>query len=208
MDVHELPCTFTKTFSMKRFFFMCLLSAVICSVQADAGFSISRKHEITVFSFSGINNLGDYKLIQTHVGYYTREGDTRPYAGMGQIVDDDNFTIRIQEGGRHWDESERNIYLNLVEATTGKTVDSLQLYAKDYSMHFKISGVKQDKLQYRTDSTMATYQYLILDEDATAAAYRRNRLIFIACSSLGFILLGWLFVRRKKIVKVQATKNS
>ncbi|HLA60238.1 MAG TPA: hypothetical protein VK622_15800 [Puia sp.] len=194
---------------MKRFFSLGLFSLVVCSALADAGFSIRRKHELTVLSFSGIGNLDGYKLIQTHVGFYVREGDTRPYAKMGQIIEDDNFTINVQEGGRRWDESDRNIYLNLVEPVSGITVDSFHFYAKDYSMHFKISGVKDGKLQYRTDSTRSSYQYLILNEDdeATAESYRRNRLIFIACSALGFILLAWLFVKRKNMA-VQPTKNS
>lgn len=185
---------------MKIFLFLGLFSLALSSAQADAGFNIRRKHAITVFSFSGIDSLHGYKLIQTHVSYNRKEGDTRPYAHIGQIIEDDNFTITTQEGGRHWEESDRNIYLDLVDAQTGKTVDSFKFYAADYSMHFKIMGVKDGKLQYRTDSTKAVYQYLILnEEDATASAYRRNRLIIIACSVLGFILLGWLFVRRKDL---------
>src|ERR1700733_7104761 len=152
MFICEQPCTFTKTFLMNKLFFVGLFSLAIYGAQADAGFSISRRHELTIISFSGIKNLGNYKLIQTHVGFYTSAGDTRPYANMGQIIEDDNFTINVQEGGRHWDESDRNIYLSLVEAQTGKTVEGLRLYAKDYSMHLKISGVKDGKLQYRTDS--------------------------------------------------------
>ena len=194
---------------MTRFFLLALLSLGICDVQADAGFSIRRQHALSVFSFSGIDNLQGYKLIQTHVGYNTKEGDTRPYAHMGQIIEDDNFTITVQEGGRRWEESDRHIYLNLVDAQTGKTVDSLQLFAKDYSMHFKISGVKDGKLQYRTDSTKAVFQYVLMSEDdETAAAFRRNRLIFIACSALGFILLGWLFLRRKNLTTDQTRNNS
>ena len=208
MAINKYQCIFTETFRMKIFLFLGLFSLAASSAHADAGFSIRRKHELTIFSFSGIGNLGNYKLIQTHVGYYSREGDIRPYANMGNIIEDDNFTINVQEGGRHWEESDRNIYLNLVEAQTGKTVDSFKFYAEDYSLNFKITGVKDGKLQYRTDSTKAVFQYMILgDDDATASAYRRNRLIFIACSALGFILLGWLFVRRKNLASVQ-TKNN
>ena len=192
---------------MKRYLLLSLFLLVAAWVFADAGFSIRRKHAVVIFSFSGINNLKGYKLIQTE--YYVLEGDTRPYPHLGQTIDNDNFTISIQEGGRRWEEEDRNIFLSLVDAQTGKTVDSLQLYAKDYSMHFKISGVQNGKLQYQTDSTKAVYKYLILNEEEdSAAAYRRNRLIFIACSLLGFILLAWLFVRRKNIAKVQAEKKS
>ncbi len=183
---------------MKRFLLLSLLLLAGLTIFADAGINIQRQHARVIFSFSGISNLQGYKLIQTHVGYYAKEDDKRPYARLGTIINDDDHTINIQEGGKNWDESDRDIYLSLVDSLTGKTVDSFEYFAKDYSIHFKIAGVKDGRMQYRTDSTRAVYQYLLLNgEGDNAAAFRRNRLIFIACSAVGFMLLIGLFVRNK-----------
>lgn len=202
-------CIFTKTFSMKRFLSLGLFLFLALSVYADAGFSIRREHAEVVLKFSGINNLQGYKLIQTHVGYYAPQEEKRPYMHIGRIISDEGYTINIQEGGKRWEEGDRNIFISLVDTLTGKTTDSIQLYAKDYSMHFKIAGVKDGKLQYSADSAKAVYQYLLLNEEEdNIAAYRRNRLIFIACSALGFILLAWLFIRRKKTALDQSKTNS
>lgn len=182
---------------MKQFLFLSLLLLTGLTIFADAGISIRREHAIAVFSFSGIGNLKGYKLIQTHVGYYANEDDKRPFARLGRIINDDNYTIAIQEGGRHWDETERDIYLNLVDSLTGKTVDSCRYFANEYNIHFKIAGVKNGKLQYQADSTKAVYQYILLNQEENMSSFRRNRLIFIACSALGFMLLIGLYIRNK-----------
>ena len=188
---------FTKILLMKRSLLISLSLFTCLSVLADAGINIRRQHAISVFSFSGIDHLQGYKLIQTHVGYYTSPDDPRPYAKLGRIITDDNYTITTQEGGRRWDESDRNIYLSLVDSITGTTIDNFQYYARDYNLHFKIAGVKDGKMQFRIDSTKAVYQYILLNGEDSKAAFGRNRLIFIACSALGFLLLIGSIIRKK-----------
>ncbi len=182
---------------MKHFLFLCIFFFTSLSIFADAGFSIRREHAVSIFSFEGINNLKGYKLIQTHVGFYTDTSHKEPYTNLGRIITDDNYTITTQEGGRHWEESDRDIYLNVVDMLTGKTTDSLKYFAKDYNIHFKIKAVVNGKLQFTADSSKAVYQYSLLNPEESKATYSRNRLIFIACSALGFLFLIGLFIRNK-----------
>jgi hypothetical protein len=71
----------------------------------------------------------------------------------------------------------------------------VKYYAKDYNIRFTITGIDKGKLQYKTDSTRGVYQYSLLDYEDAQNTYKRNRLIFIACSVVGFLLLIGLFIR-------------
>ena len=122
--------------------------------------------------------------------------DKRPYASRGTIVNDE-YKIETQEGGRHWDESERNIYLVLVDTSNNTITDMLHLYAKDYNMHVVISGDAGGKLHYKIDNSKAVYQYMIMGDEGKTGAFKRNRFIFIGASLAGFILLIALFIRKK-----------
>jgi len=167
--------------SAKLLLLICCISLATSAI-ADAGFSIRRKHAACIISFSGTGNLKNYKLVNAY-----RDGAIN-----------DEETIYVQEGGKRWEESDRDIKLLLVDTATNKATDSLQFHAKDYNLHMKISGEQNGKLQYSMDSTKAVYDYLLLNDDEKSDQFRRNRILFITCSVAGFILLLLLFFLRKK----------
>lgn len=166
---------------LKLILLICCLSLATSAV-ADAGFSIRRRHAACIISFSGTGNLKTYKLVNAYRN--------------GTINDEE--TIYVQEGGKRWEESDRDIKLLLVDTVTGKATDSLQFHAKDYSLRIKISGEQNGKLQYSMDSTKAVYDYLLLNDDEKSEQFSRNRILFITCSAAGFILLLLLFFFRKR----------
>ncbi len=171
----------------------CFCSVVI----ADAGFGIRRKKALSIISFSGTENLKSRQLIYIP-GYSYDTSKKIHYASSGRIVDKD-YSIYTQEGGKNWDESERDINLLLVDTANNRITDSIHLFAKDFDLHLVITGDAGGKLQYKTDSSKAVYQYMITEDKMyeNNGSYKRNRLIFIGSSLIGFILLIVLFIRRK-----------
>lgn len=165
----------------KLLLLLCCISLATSAI-ADAGFSVRRKQAACIISFSGTGNLKNYKLVN-------------PYRN---VTLNDDETIFIQEGGKRWEESDRDIKLLLVDTTTNRATDSLQLHVKGYNLHIKISGQQNGKLQYNMDSTKAVYDYLLLNDDEKSEQFKRNRILFITCSVAGFILLLLLFFFRKK----------
>jgi hypothetical protein len=121
-----------------------------------------------------------------------------------RIIDEDPFVISTQEGGRRWEESDRDFYISLVDTVQGITVDSMKYIAKDYNITFTITGVVNGKLQYRADSSKAVFQYVLFNKEASPAVYKKNRIIFIACSVLGLLLLVGMFWRKKIIKQINS----
>ena len=164
---------------------------------ADAGFSIRRKKKTCIIKLSGTENLKTGKLIYFSGFYYNDTADKRPLVERGQLVKP-GFEEWIQNGGRRWDESDRNIRFILVDPATGVITDSLLLFAKNYNLNIKISGENAGKLQYRIDSTKAVYEYVLKNREDDPMSYGTNRLVFIACSAIGFLLLAGLYMRNRK----------
>lgn len=181
---------------MKKICWIFVFCCVCAVAFADAGFNIRRRQALSVTSFSGCNNLRSHQLVFAGSYFGMDTADKRPYNKRGEIVYDD-YKINIQDGGKRWEESDRNIYLLLVDTSNNKITDSLHLYAKDYNMHIIIAGDSAGKLQYKIDSSKAVYQYIIIGEGEKNGAFKRNRFIFIGCSLIGFVLLIALFIRRK-----------
>ena len=181
------------------FFFL----LVFHEAQADAGFSIRRKKAASNISFSGVENLKSYMLLR--VLWYSNKKDDSTFS-KPFIVEADTITndskIYIQEGGRRWEESDRDLKFVLIDRVTGLQTDSFYIYTKKYDFHLNISGVKEGKLQYKIKKTKAVYSYGILSEGETTSESRTNRWIFILSSLLGFIMLVVVFLKRKKIQTV------
>lgn len=180
---------------MKKICWILVFCCVCTAAFADAGFNIRRRQALSVISFSGCNNLRLHQLVFAG-SHFRMDTVNRPYASWGQVVYDD-YKINTQDGGKRWDESDRNIYLLLIDTSNNKITDSLHLYAKDYNMHIIIAGDSAGKLQYKIDSSKAIYQYMVMGDDESNGAFKRNRFIFIGCSLIGFVLLIVLFIRRK-----------
>ena len=176
-----------------------MLSSILCF--ADAGFSIRRKKAASNISFSGINNLTAHKLIH-RTGYYIDTTDKRPWANKGRVVDD-NYRFTVQNGGKHWEESDRYQTFILVDMQTGATTDSFTIYAKKKNIHFQINGVKDGKLVYNTKNNMAVYQYTVVGEDNdNVKTHKINLVIYIVISLLGITMLIYLFKRQKKNIAI------
>ncbi len=186
-----------------KFLMLCILSLVVVQSWADAGFNITRKKKTCIIRITGTQNLSLGKLVY-RTGYYQKASDDRPYANKGQLIEED-FETMIQEGSRRWKESDRNVDFILVDKLTGATIDSLHLFAKDHSYTIKITGESSGHLQYSIDSTKAIYRYALMKEEDDTMAYSRNRMIFIACSVVGFILLAGLFFLRKRKAENKVT---
>ena len=181
---------------MKNFSWLLVFVCISATVFADAGFNIRRRQALSVTSFSGCSNLRSHQLVFAGSYFRVDTADKRPYNERGEIVYDD-YKINMQEGGSRWVESDRNIYLLLVDTSNNTITDSLHLYGKDYDMHVIIDGDSAGKLQYKIDSSKSVYQYMIMGQEEKSGVFKRNRFIFIGCSIIGFVLLILLFIRRK-----------
>jgi hypothetical protein len=179
-----------------KWLFTLLLVMLATSSFADAGFSIRRKKAAVNISFSGTDKLSGYKLIHL-TGYYIDTADKRPFANKGTIVTE-KYSFVVQNGGKRWEESDRNQKFILVDANTGMTTDSFTLYAKKQNIHYEITGVKDGKIQYNTKKNMAVYQYSVVGENEDTGTHKINLVIYIVISLLGFTLLVYLFKLQKK----------
>jgi hypothetical protein len=184
-----------------KWLFTLLLITFTTSVFADAGFSIRRKKAAVNISFSGTDKLTGYKLIHA-TGYYIDTADKRPFANKGTIVTE-NYSFVVQNGGKRWEESDRNQKFILVDENTGVATDSFTLYAKTHNIHYDITGVKDGKIQYNTKKSMAVYQYTVVGEESdNTSTHKINLVIYIVISLLGFVLLVYLFKRQKKNIAI------
>src|SRR5687767_3980207 len=125
-----------------------LLSSL--SAIADAGFSIRRRTAPSEISFEGTSKLAGYTLFLAR------------YDDKEAIDDADKFVV--QDGGKRWEESERNLKFVLVDAA-GNVTDSFNVYMKKHNYHMVISGVKDNKLQYKMKRSKAYFNYAVIAED-------------------------------------------
>ena len=159
-----------------------LLSSL--AAMADAGFSIRRRTAPSEITFEGTSKLGGYTLFHAR------------YSGNDKIDDAAKFVV--QDGGKNWEESDRTLKFLLADPA-GNMIDSFTVFMKKHNYHMVISGVKDNKLQYKMKRSKAYYNYSVIAEDDSNKNNLVNRLIFIACSMLGFVLLVLMFLKRRKI---------
>ena len=159
---------------------------LLCSVTAvaDAGFSIRRRTAPSEISFEGTSKLAGHTLFLAR------------YDNKEAIDDADKFVV--QDGGKNWEESDRTLKFLLADPA-GTVIDSFTVFMKKHNYHMVISGVKNNKLQYKMKKSRAYFNYAVIAEDDSNKNNQVNRLIFIACSMLGFVLLVLMFLKRRKI---------
>ena len=151
---------------------------------ADAGFSIRRRTAPSEITFEGTSKLAGHTLFLAR------------YSDKETIDDADKFVV--QDGGKNWDESERTLKFLLADPA-GNVIDSFTVFMKKHNYHMVISGVKDNKLQYKMKRSKAYFNYAVIGGDDSNNNNQVNRLIFIACSMLGFVLLVLMFLKRRKI---------
>lgn len=185
---------------MKGKFFLLLLLTELASfpAQADAGFSISRRRPTAHITFEGMANVGNgYTLVRVRYDYH--DSDWRkenPQIGRLDTVND-QFRFAVQNGGRNWDESERNVRFNLVDAA-GRVTDSFTLFMKKYDYHLVVSGVENGKLKYQLKKKKAVFEYGLVSYDEPESGYRITRWIFICSSLAGLLALVAMFMKKRK----------
>lgn len=166
-------------------------------VWADAGFSISRRKAPTRVTFEGTASLSGYTLVRINYTYH--DSDWRklnPQLGRMDTINDAYYDY-VQDGGRHWEESERYLHYALLD-TAGKITDSFTLFMKKYDNHLRITGVNGGKLQYTIKKKKAVFQYGVLSDDGEGENHRLARTIFILCSLTGLAALIVLFFKKRK----------
>lgn len=180
-----------------------LLITILC-LQAVAAFAdgpslnVRRRHATSLFTFDGATKLKNYILAYNSYRFFKKDSLFEGYEELRYKINTEPYIIQTREGGRRWEESDRNIYLSLIDTFKGITTDSLHFYAKDYNIHFSIKGVDNNgKLQYTADSSKAVYDYTIFGNEDSPAAHKRSRMILIAVSIIGALLLVWLYKRNK-----------
>lgn len=184
---------------MKRQLLIFILLVTIAGpdARADAGFSISRRKPGARITFEGTANLSGYTLVRYYMQYNDTDWKkTNPQMGRMDTVNDEYYDY-IQNGGRHWEESDRNVPFALLD-TAGHITDSFTLFMKKYDNHLIISGVKNGKLQYTIKKKKAVFEYGVASYDGDDASHRTARLIFILCSLTGVAALAVLFVKKRK----------
>jgi hypothetical protein len=179
-----------------------LLITIFC-LQGAATFadgpslSVSRRHATSLFTFDGATKLGNYILTYNHYGFFKKDSLFEGYQKISRQINTEPYVIETKEGGRRWEEEDRKIYISVIDTLKGITTDSLYYFAKDYNINFTINGVSNGKLQFTADSTKAIYDYRIFGNEDNPAAHKRSRIILIAISVLGILLLAWLYTRNK-----------
>ncbi len=151
---------------------------------ADAGFSIRRRTAPSEITFEGTAKLAGHTLFLVR------------YSDRDSIGDADKFVV--QDGGKRWEESDRNLKFVLVDAA-GNVTDSFNVYMKKHNYHMVITGVKDNKLQYKMKRSKAYFNYAVLGDDDSNRNNGLYRMVFITCSMLGFVVLVWLFLKRRKL---------
>ena len=185
---------------MKKIIFSFSLVLLSIASFADAGFSISRRKAAAKISFEGIQNLPNHKLLLVQYSYYS--GDSllkNPFISYRDTLTNESSFV-IQNGGKRWDESERYLHFALAKNDSAGTItDTFTVYMKKWNYKMIISGEKNGKLLYTLKKSKAYYNYSLIEEDEDNGNNKMIRLIFILCSLAGFILLLFLFMKRKKV---------
>lgn len=183
-----------------RIFFTVTLIITVVTAWADAGFSIRRRTAAAQITFEGTGNLTGYQLFRVYYSFHQEDSLLKnPFIREKEIMDD-KTTIIIQNGGKRWDESDRYLHFALIKTDTAGTVtDTFTVYMKKWNYHMVINGIKDGKLEYSMKKSKAYFDYTVVSDDERDSGGRVNRWIFIASSLTGFILLIFMFLKRKKI---------
>jgi hypothetical protein len=181
----------------KTYLLLPLLLLVCQQLWADAGFSIARRKPATHITFEGTANIKGYTLVRLYYGYNDTDWQRRNPQIKTKDTVTDAFTGYIQNGGRHWEESDRYVPFALLDPA-GRITDSFTLFMKKYDNHLVITGVKDGKLQYTIKKKKAVFEYGITSYEEGDSSHRTARWMFIICSLAGLVALILLFMKKRK----------
>jgi hypothetical protein len=181
---------------MKLFFYLNFIVLLPTFCYADAGFNLGRPKAPCVAVFKGIDKLNDFEIIKTSE-YEERRSKEKPFDSSGIIKDNDSLKIYYTEGRRYWQGPIKILVRNKL---THQFVDSFTLVAEGYNLTINFVGVENNKVKYTIDKTKAEYPYeLFMGENVNSASVaKRNKYILISLSVIGFLILTFMFYKRRK----------
>ena len=162
---------------------------------ADAGPNIGRPKAPCYAIFMGIDKLTDYEFFKVYDGSenYT-EYFTKP-----EFRVNNNDTLQISFTSRRDKDRVNPIKILVRNKMTQEFVDSFTLVADGYNLIINFTGAENDKVKYTIDKTESEYPYQLFSGDATSdvSLAKRNKYILISLSVIGFLLLLFMFAKRK-----------
>jgi hypothetical protein len=181
---------------MKLFFYLNFIVLLPTFCYADAGFNLGRPKAPCVAVVKGIDKLNDFEIIKTSE-YEERRSKEKPFDSSGIIKDNDSLKIYYTEGRRYWQGPIKILVRNKL---THQFVDSFTLVAEGYNLTINFVGVENNKVKYTIDKTKAEYPYeLFMGENVNSASVaKRNKYILISLSVIGFLILTFMFYKRRK----------
>lgn len=173
---------------MKLIVYLNFIALLPAFCYADAGPNIGRPKAPCYAVFTGMNKLSDYVFLE-YEGYQLDK--------YFVINDNERRRIYYAEGEKRW---HGPIRIVIQDKRTQKNIDSFMLAAEGYNVTINFTGVENNKVKYTVDKTKADYPYELFmgeDTDNTSLA-KRNRYILISLSVIGFLMLAFMFYKRRK----------
>ena len=160
---------------------------------ADAGPNIGRPKAPCYAVFTGLDKLQDYdlfKIINRHNGRIEEIDSTN------KITNGEKVRIYYENGEKRW---HGPITIFVRNKITNLIVDSFILNAEGYNLNINFTSAENGKPTYTIEKTKAEYPYQLFgtDETTDVSTARRNKYILIALSGIGFLILLFMFFKRK-----------
>ncbi|HEY8690719.1 MAG TPA: hypothetical protein VIM07_15895 [Chitinophagaceae bacterium] len=176
---------------MKLLVYLNLIALLPVFCYADAGFNIGRPKAPCYAVFKGIDKLSDYEFIKT--SEYVND---KPLDSSNKLSDNDTLKIYYIEGKRYWYGAVKILIRNKI---TQQSVDSFNLIAEGDNLVINFTGVENNKVKYTVYKTKADYPYeLFMGENVNnASVAKRNKYILISLSVIGFLMLAFMFYKRR-----------
>ena len=185
-----------QTLLMKFALYLYFFTVLPAFTLADAGPNIRRPKAPCYAVFTGIDKLSNFEFYKTSEYEEIRNGD-RIFDSSYTLKNNDTVKLFYKEGSRHWQVPAKILIEN---KSTHQFVDSLILSAEGDNLTINFTGAENDKVKYTIEKTKAEYPYqLYLGEDVKDGSLaKRNKYILISLSVIGFLLLVFMFLKRRK----------
>lgn len=184
---------------MKNLFYLLVILLLPHLVKADAGPNIGRPKAPCFAVFSGIDNLPEFEFFKI---INRGNGSVDEIDSTDKITNGEKVRIYYEQGEKRW---HGPITIFVRNKITNQMVDSFILNADGYNLNIKFSTPESGKPKYTIEKTKAEYPYQLFgtDEINDTATAKRNKYILISLSAIGFLILFFMFTRRKAADKTE-----
>lgn len=181
---------------MKFILSLYLLALIPGFLYADAGFNIRRPKAPCYAVFKGIDKLPEFEFFK-NIENDKGKDKGRFTDSAHQLHNNDSLTIYYTEGKRYWEGPIKILIRNKV---TQQFVDSFTLVAEGYNLTINFTKAENNTVKYTIEKSKAEYPYrLFSDEDiSNTSLAKRNKFILISLSAIGFLILAFMFYKRKR----------